>query len=201
MRARRGSSPLARGLPMISGAWSGGAGIIPARAGFTNSAPHLRRPFWDHPRSRGVYDVPTQSRAPEGGSSPLARGLPPPARGGGVPAGIIPARAGFTLAPAGGPVEESDHPRSRGVYSPGRSRPEGNNGSSPLARGLLSIRSARATQRRIIPARAGFTAWNVALISELTDHPRSRGVYAEFAVAFAWLAGSSPLARGLLVCG
>ena len=29
----------------------------------------------------------------------------------------------------------------------------------------------------IIPARAGFTAWNVAEISELTDHPRSRGVY------------------------
>ena len=73
----RGSSPLARGLPL-------GGGAFPLPCG-------------DHPRSRGVYAQPTASARVSAGSSPLARGLqtgvrlPRPARG------IIPARAGFTI--------------------------------------------------------------------------------------------------------
>ena len=51
--------------------------------------------------------------------------------------------------------------------------------------------------RRIIPARAGFTAHERERSCPGSDHPRSRGVY-----AFTWRmqtspVGSSPLARGL----
>ena len=51
-------------------------------------------------------------------------------------AGIIPARAGFTLTDTARLSDVWDHPRSRGVYESNRpSRPSGR-GSSPLARGL-----------------------------------------------------------------
>ena len=80
--------------------------IIPARAGFT-SVPRLTRSLpTDHPRSRGVYIV-VHERVPHPlGSSPLARGLrhlllPCPQE-----RGIIPARAGFTLADPWNPNDE-----------------------------------------------------------------------------------------------
>ena len=63
--ARNGSSPLARGLrgPVYTpetAAW-----IIPARAGFTPTAPTRRMASADHPRSRGVYVSPAAT-APRG---------------------------------------------------------------------------------------------------------------------------------------
>ena len=91
----------------------------------------------------------------------------------------------------------ADHPRSRGVYpssdlstlhhngsSPlARGLPGGRYsrpvpaGSSPLARGLLGRYGAAASKRGIIPARAGFTWRSVPTPNDVTDHPRSRGVY------------------------
>ena len=53
---------------------------------------------------------------------------------------------------------------------------------------------------RIIPARAGFTPRRLPLWHSLWDHPRSRGVYLPMKVADVARAGSSPLARGLLLC-
>ena len=95
-RDRYGSSPLARGLRMVGGAHLQAPGIIPARAGFTAPGPLGAVRSGDHPRSRGVYSS-TPPRAQCGpGSSPLARGLRPCARRCRGPAGIIPARAGFT---------------------------------------------------------------------------------------------------------
>ena len=94
--------------------------------------------------------------------------------------GIIPARAGFTRARQWFYPRPPDHPRSRGVYpfisgmlGPGltdhpRSRGvyyerEGKKpeepGSSPLARGLQVVFPAGKRWVRIIPARAGFTAF------------------------------------------
>ena len=72
-------------------------------------------------------------------------------------------------------------------------------GSSPLARGLLYTLSMTFTAKRIIPARAGFTASCITKDPNTPDHPRSRGVY-HFSISFSpWTMGSSPLARGLLV--
>ena len=95
----------------------------------------------------------------------------------------------------------TDHPRSRGVYT-SKGRPAlSASGSSPLARGLLinditdggahRIIPARAgftVERQagpvrlgIIPARAGFTSCGIGSVFEGADHPRSRGVYGVWA--------------------
>ena len=153
----RGSSPLARGLPVNSVGLLYILRIIPARAGFT---PDLRRyvhNFPDHPRSRGVYThiVPPSPRIM--GSSPLARGLLLEMQTQGKIFRIIPARAGFTACrrcPAG---PARDHPRSRGVYAPLVITMSLRPGSSPLARGLPDRHAVISRKSRIIPARAGFT--------------------------------------------
>ena len=73
-----GSSPLARGLQDLLEERLDHARIIPARAGFTRRSHHRMVGGGDHPRSRGVYTVVAPSGYQIGGSSPLARGLPPP---------------------------------------------------------------------------------------------------------------------------
>ena len=174
------------------------AWIIPARAGFT-PAYVLRHAYHvDHPRSRGVYCPPSCARPGVWGSSPLARGLQHRRPRRRRDRGIIPARAGFTRPMTGVPTSGPDHPRSRGVYRDVAVRSALISGSSPLARGLLHDKGWGPVAGRIIPARAGFTAWFQAYVQPTMDHPRSRGVYpaASAGVVQDW--GSSPLARGLL---
>ena len=118
-----GSSPLARGLLPHRRRRHLRRRIIPARAGFTTSSPRPGPPAPDHPRSRGVYDFFTASRAACAGSSPLARGLRVATVTPFVQSGIIPARAGFTRC----------HSSSGGTPSDWAS------GSSPLARGLRAV--------------------------------------------------------------
>ena len=132
-----GSSPLARGLPQEVSRRAGGAGIIPARAGFTKCALTLKFCVGDHPRSRGVYRRTPHRAGERDGSSPLARGLQLLQRGESQSRRIIPARAGFTVffSIALGPI----------------------GGSSPLARGLLVDELVNRLDGWIIPARAGFT--------------------------------------------
>jgi len=60
----------------------------------------------DHPRSRGVYLAGRQSKVGDWGSSPLARGLLSGFFTSYVVPGIIPARAGFTLADPWNPNDE-----------------------------------------------------------------------------------------------
>ena len=55
----------------------------------------------------------------------------------------------------------------------------------------------RSFRRRIIPARAGFTANCGGTGPAASDHPRSRGVYLSPGSSAPAPAGSSPLARGL----
>ena len=214
---RRGSSPLARGLLNIIRRQLGGDGIIPARAGFTGSRGPPVPDAEDHPRSRGVYSAPHAYEWARPGSSPLARGLQDHPDGLESLGGIIPARAGFTRGPRGRaclvriiPARAGftglrdrlrrgaeDHPRSRGVYTNGRLSAQTPTGSSPLARGLRGRAGADRPGRRIIPARAGFTAIDVSDWSRVVDHPRSRGVYQVQEAHDRAVLGSSPLARGL----
>ena len=151
--------------------------IIPARAGFTQSA--------------------LASAVSHPGSSPLARGLPTENWNQLADARIIPARAGFTYRRVPGGSSRRDHPRSRGVYGPAHAAGGGGHGSSPLARGLLLLPHIAEHGRRIIPARAGFTAASSWAALAAPDHPRSRGVYVRYWWTSAPAAGSSPLARGL----
>ena len=100
-----GSSPLARGLLLDEGGQGVEVGIIPARAGFTMTTRAGRRRPTDHPRSRGVYPRRSRRLWLARGSSPLARGLRLRQQDPLVAQGIIPARAGFTLADPWNPNE------------------------------------------------------------------------------------------------
>ena len=131
-----GSSPLARGLLSASRGFLSCPRIIPARAGFTVAACRRTPTSQDHPRSRGVYCGQRFPQRRDWGSSPLARGLLCLQSGEGGCAGIIPARAGFTVAQPGNRGLLRDHPRSRGVYARVVIAPVAIDGSSPLARGL-----------------------------------------------------------------
>ena len=132
-----------------------------------------------------------------GGSSPLARGLPAWARPYRNMYRIIPARAGFTTRTAATSAPARDHPRSRGVYSIPGVQDRSVAGSSPLARGLRGHEAVAGDGRRIIPARAGFTASSSVSAARSPDHPRSRGVYLKQIGRDVEKTGSSPLARGL----
>ena len=132
------------------------------------------------------------------GSSPLARGLRIFRALSTIRDRIIPARAGFTGARARECAPETDHPRSRGVYSTALRRGVSIRGSSPLARGLPARAHNHVYGRGIIPARAGFTIIFCAAMLRSTDHPRSRGVYRCAILCTRLWVGSSPLARGLL---
>ena len=70
-------------------------------------------------------------------------------------------------------------------------------GSSPLARGLPTLKLSLKCSHRIIPARAGFTFTARIKPDHIPDHPRSRGVYARAMAPLVPRPGSSPLARGL----
>ena len=195
--ALMGSSPLARGLLRHSAGYRSADGIIPARAGFTSSSPSRVRSRKDHPRSRGVYIRPVSRPRARGGSSPLARGLPHRVGEDAGLAGIIPARAGFTVEERVGVGHVGDHPRSRGVYVTRQVRAVVVVGSSPLARGLRHADLGVDLGRRIIPARAGFTSRSARPSPDPSDHPRSRGVYVRTCPLIQKGNGSSPLARGL----
>ena len=192
-----GSSPLARGLHPTVVDMALGVRIIPARAGFTQSGDGGVGAQQDHPRSRGVYAARQSSSRTASGSSPLARGLQRElSRQSGVKR-IIPARAGFTSSGSSRPVWQSDHPRSRGVYSRSGLMTTYIEGSSPLARGLRGGFLFMAVASRIIPARAGFAFFLCAITLGKRDHPRSRGVYSRTSSRTSLRRGSSPLARGL----
>ena len=193
----RGSSPLARGLPVDGHVHAGAGGIIPARAGFTCWPCIWTTGAADHPRSRGVYSTPPLKTFLIDGSSPLARGLPVGNAAQSSEEGIIPARAGFTPSRPAGPPPPGDHPRSRGVYRRQRLHRGIPAGSSPLARGLPAWGNLAYLSIRIIPARAGFTASSPSACTHRRDHPRSRGVYTARPGVARARSGSSPLARGL----
>ena len=176
-------------------------GIIPARAGFTSCFFSFFVFFVDHPRSRGVYAPRPVDARDSGGSSPLARGLLGLKSAYKSRVRIIPARAGFTCPVGGSGDCEQDHPRSRGVYGANRIHARPHEGSSPLARGLPKGTGDAGANRRIIPARAGFTRSHLGIAAEEADHPRSRGVYHLKFFGGRLNTGSSPLARGLPIAG
>ena len=173
----KGSSPLARGLRLVTSDYMIRWRIIPARAGFTHIEYCTGGDGGDHPRSRGVYIHMSTDSRPISGSSPLARGLHFHNLGFDGIFRIIPARAGFTGAHASHTDTTKDHPRSRGVYAVGLYVPGYCAGSSPLARGLQGLIGGENRFRGIIPARAGFTQCRRTGIYRSSDHPRSRGVY------------------------
>ena len=91
-----------------------------------------------------------------------------------------------------------DHPRSRGDYIEIPPETVADWGSPPLARGLLARDTMTGKYLGITPARAGTTEPLVFTHTEIEDHPRSRGDYRSTTPMPGTIAGSPPLARGLL---
>ena len=70
-----GSSPLSRGILFAAIGELFTWRIIPALAGNTGSLEFLPDQYMDHPRSRGEYVDYIEPGEPDGGSSPLSRGI------------------------------------------------------------------------------------------------------------------------------
>ena len=149
-----------------------------------------------HPRSRGEHGGRHLTRRGARGSSPLARGTQEAQKEAGHPHRLIPARAGNTCKASSARRFSAAHPRSRGEHLPLPLQPQPAPGSSPLARGTLTLSASVMSALRLIPARAGNT-WNVATKAWVnTAHPRSRGEHSFLSRIFGYSRGSSPLARG-----
>ena len=195
-RAAVGSSPHARGTQRhrrLLGLWRR---FIPACAGnavWLNAAP--TRPTV-HPRMRGERRQSVGLRGADGGSSPHARGTPMRSMACAIYQRFIPACAGNAeerqSGRKGGPV----HPRMRGERRAERGRTGSLGGSSPHARGTLSLYALRHSSIRFIPACAGNALSFYRWVGYYPVHPRMRGEryfrHDEVFVPF----GSSPHARG-----
>ena len=130
-----GSSPLARGTLLADALLSLCRGLIPARAGNTGTGGACGCGDRAHPRSRGEHTPRGRPPRKQLGSSPLARGTPPPLRRLHAVLGLIPARAGNTGEDGTFSRAKGAHPRSRGEHCGQHSQPRIGSGSSPLARG------------------------------------------------------------------
>ena len=152
-----GSSPLARGTPPAPASKASLAGLIPARAGNTNSESRSNPSSWAHPRSRGEHELCPCIFHIAVGSSPLARGTLLSGFGERGCLGLIPARAGNTSACTGASTGAGAHPRSRGEHACRNFLTPSRLGSSPLARGTRVMVTSSVCAVGLIPARAGNT--------------------------------------------
>ena len=154
---RRGSSPLARGPRRRRLHRVPCGGLIPARAGTTQTCRRPQCGYGAHPRSRGDHGLAEEIVNRISGSSPLARGPRGCELAVEGSAGLIPARAGTTSSPAISPRAGGAHPRSRGDHVRVHPVSSTARGSSPLARGPLGLFDLPWQPPGLIPARAGTT--------------------------------------------
>ena len=171
-----GSSPRARGTPMVGAGESSPKRFIPACAGNAEQGRQAPRETTVHPRVRGerLHRQPPLSCA--SGSSPRARGTP-------LCQPSLPHRQRFIPACAG-----NARPMPRCVP---------NGAVHPRVRGERAENQRRARHRgRFIPACAGNAFGTAGWVRCGAVHPRVRG---ERILPLAWRSaepGSSPRARG-----
>ena len=110
--------------------------------------------------------------------------------------GLIPARAGNTCQCTSSFVTAWAHPRSRGEHCGDTLSAPPPPGSSPLARGTLTVKVIDGAAAGLIPARAGNTSAEPFAADWRWAHPRSRGEHRVQSLEKISDQGSSPLARG-----
>ncbi len=195
-RSLPGSSPHARGAPVLPDAVRARPGIIPACAGSTELPLLIALGHWDHPRMRGEHGVSWKKSSTGLGSSPHARGARGPQGLAVLAYGIIPACAGSTTATARSSATSTDHPRMRGEHTDSEPMGRECTGSSPHARGALVAQPVAGGGDGIIPACAGSTPESWTITACCRDHPRMRGEHVSMRSMNFCCGGSSPHARG-----
>ena len=194
--AMAGSSPLARGTHLCGKAKNGVSRFIPAGAGNTGTARACGLAIPVHPRWRGEHQIAFTTLSISGGSSPLARGTRVKSLVSRDFIRFIPAGAGNTQWAATARYPGAVHPRWRGEHRRIPFPMASMIGSSPLARGTPSYRTARTWSHRFIPAGAGNTSKIASTRGTSTVHPRWRGEHKSAQLRRGRRGGSSPLARG-----
>ena len=173
-------------------------GIIPTLAGNTLAEVVQAPTRADHPHSRGEYKTGMTFPVSATGSSPLSRGIHRSRIADMELWRIIPTLAGNTIERPASIGTFKDHPHSRGEYSGAVPVMGSGAGSSPLSRGIPTASGASRPIPGIIPTLAGNTRQALPLVSELKDHPHSRGEYDHHLGRGTRSGGSSPLSRGIL---
>ena len=149
-----------------------------------------------HPRMRGERSAASFAPDRTRGSSPHARGTPSPDAYRSWQTRFIPACAGNAIFVMTKFLFLSVHPRMRGERFRWLMIPCKCSGSSPHARGTLSISTPGIAQFRFIPACAGNATPTVVRNMSHAVHPRMRGERLQPAMERMAFPGSSPHARG-----
>ena len=191
-----GSSPHARGKVNSFYLSSNRLRIIPACAGKSGGVFSKIKIPQDHPRMRGEKLNATWVKSLTSGSSPHARGKDIST---GLPSAssrIIPACAGKSCISGSCYEIRQDHPRMRGEKLRILKQLRALLGSSPHARGKVTIQHTRNPTNRIIPACAGKRDMRLWRSMRAQDHPRMRGEKMSASIVTLLAKGSSPHARG-----
>ena len=212
-----GSSPHVRGAPLRKRGAVGIRRIIPACAGSTCWWRCCCPCWWDHPRMCGEHSLTRKRSMTRPGSSPHVRGAhrrcsfvletkkgsSPHVRGAQGPSGfrrrhggIIPACAGSTGRSDLSHSRARDHPRMCGEHRWPPCRLWCGRGSSPHVRGAPTAKRPQPRSPGIIPACAGSTGHDRAVVQPDRDHPRMCGEHLREIGASTIEQGSSPHVRG-----
>ena len=193
-----GSSPRVRGKHDLHHLRCNPNGLIPARAGKTDSPGPSGWFCWAHPRACGENKHNRYQSIPHAGSSPRVRGKRDAGRHVAAPRRLIPARAGKTTSSSTRRRVSTAHPRACGenfrlicsLFFP--------TGSSPRVRGKLLTLPVTNRFRGLIPARAGKTCNQVGIKQQPRAHPRACGENRHCVSQLTPALGSSPRVRGKL---
>ena len=197
-RALGGSSPRGRGKPQINLFTHNHERLIPARAGKTIWLSIVFFSVRAHPRAGGENWPSGAAIYQTNGSSPRGRGKRTVTRWAGGFIGLIPARAGKTLAAVLSWSVWAAHPRAGGENVNLLGCDVYHCGSSPRGRGKRINIMRAVTLVGLIPARAGKTHIEMTSSSQPTAHPRAGGENALIAASVRFAVGSSPRGRGKL---
>ena len=195
-----GSSPHARGTPLVHEGSFLLTRFIPACAGNAARGLNSRHRWTVHPRMRGERRKINRHSGVAAGSSPHARGTRVGERVGNRNPRFIPACAGNARRVSAAFRPTSVHPRMRGERNPKDIGVMLQDGSSPHARGTRNIDTPRVTCSRFIPACAGNACVRAYGPNNTTVHPRMRGERKTSDLCKQHPDGSSPHARGTQAC-
>ncbi len=154
-----------------------------------------------HPRGHGEHSANNPGLSTPHGSSPWARGtrLNAAKRVGDIR--FIPVGTGNTQPAIKIWRVTAVHPRGHGEHNLNAYKQAAMDGSSPWARGTQNRTQLIVSHYRFIPVGTGNTRRTLATCQAHSVHPRGHGEHTIVMLVTAFSYGSSPWARGTLICG